>query len=354
MVSQIDGAPAVVASDVPAGSTLRLQRIVGGTGSAPFPVYEGLAESLASAHEGPHLDRDPTVAHVLGTCAGYAYADIATVATMMTRLGLERHACVRIAQRVDAMFISSTAYLVQSRCGRVVILCYRGTEPTTFPNWLAEGEAGARSSFLTLADGTTRLRVHAGFHLNVRATYVDVVRELAAAVDGRSLADHERPVDHGLEALYVTGHSLGGAMALLFALTIAGNSAHHALASRLRAVYTFGQPMAVEPPRGLVPGLESRVFRHLTARDPVPAFPPLTWGRFTHIGREYRYEGGEWCRSDAPVEQMPRAGGIPRSILNWLGPEPRRVSPQWSFGDHGPHHYLDALRPVGRVTEFGE
>jgi len=47
---------------------------------------------------------------------------------MAARLGFDRPVCVRITQIVDAMFIFSTAYLVQSRCGRVVILCYRGTE----------------------------------------------------------------------------------------------------------------------------------------------------------------------------------------------------------------------------------
>jgi len=46
---------------------------------------------------------------VLGTCAGYAYADAETVSTMMSRLGLSGHACVRITQVVDAMFVYSTA-----------------------------------------------------------------------------------------------------------------------------------------------------------------------------------------------------------------------------------------------------
>ena len=105
------------------------ERIVGGACEPPFPVYVHLADNLVAAHDADKCERDPTVAHVLVTCAGYAYADADTVATMMTRLGLERHACVRLAQTVDAMFIFSTAYLMQSRCGRVVILCYRGTEP---------------------------------------------------------------------------------------------------------------------------------------------------------------------------------------------------------------------------------
>jgi hypothetical protein len=40
------------------------------------------------------------VAHVLGTCAGYAYSDTGTVATVMARIGLGDNACVRVAQTV--------------------------------------------------------------------------------------------------------------------------------------------------------------------------------------------------------------------------------------------------------------
>ncbi|HBZ68545.1 MAG TPA: hypothetical protein DEP35_01830, partial [Deltaproteobacteria bacterium] len=270
------------------------ERIVGGTCEAPFPVYRDLAETLASAHLTPPFGRDRTVAHVLGTCAGYAYADTDTVSTIMARLGLEGHACVRIAQRVDAMLIFSTAYIVQSACGRVAVLCYRGTEPTNLANWLGDAEIGFESSTLSLADGATQVRVHSGFHRNVRATFADVLRELAVAAEGRSLADHARGVDHPLEALYVTGHSLGGAMALLFGLAVFGNPAHRAVAGRLRAVYTFGQPMALDAAPGLVPALEARLFRHVIPRDPVPALPPAAWGRFSHIGHEYRYAQGEW------------------------------------------------------------
>jgi hypothetical protein len=272
----------------------------------------------------------------------------------MTRLGLESHACVRIAERVDAMFIFSTAYLVQSRCGRVVILCYRGTEPANLTNWLGDAEIGPESSVLSLAGGTRPVRVHAGFYRNVRATFADVVRELTAAADGRSLADHQRAVDHGLEALYLCGHSLGGAMALLFGLLLSDKPAHHALAGRLRAVYTFGQPMALDVSPGQMPAYEAKVFRHVIPRDPIPALPPASWARFGHIGREYRYQEGEWRRAESPVEQMANARAIPRSVLGLFAPERLRASSRWSLGEHGPHQYLGVLRPANRITEFGD
>jgi hypothetical protein len=272
----------------------------------------------------------------------------------MVRLGLEGHACLRITQRVDAMLIASTAYLVQSRCGRVVILCYRGTEPTNLTNWLGDAEVGSPASTLSLADGATHVRVHAGFHRNVRATFADVGAALAAAASGRSLADPDQRVAHDLEALYLTGHSLGGAMALLAGLMIAGSPRYAAVASRVRAVYTFGQPLALDAAPGLLPALDATVFRHVLPQDPVPALPPAAWGRLTHVGQEYRYQPTGWRRAESPVEQLDHTREIPRTILSALTPGKRRGLSRWSIGDHAPHHYIAALRPEGRATEFGD
>src|SRR5271166_169092 len=100
---------------------MNVERWASGTCSPPFPVYDDVVGRLLAAHGAADAGRDAVVAHVLGTCAGYAYADIETLAMFMARLGLERSACVRIAQTVDAMYIYSTAYLVQSSCGRAAI-----------------------------------------------------------------------------------------------------------------------------------------------------------------------------------------------------------------------------------------
>jgi hypothetical protein len=334
---------------------MTLERIVGGTCDPPFPVYAHLADDLVAAHDANDGERDATVAHVLATCAAYAYSDADTVAMMMTRLGLEANACVRITQTVDAMFIFSTAYLIQSRCGRVVILCYRGTEPATLGNWLGDAEVGAESSTLSLDDGAQMIEVHGGFHRNVRATWSTVLGELTLALQGRSLANPDERVESPLQALYVTGHSLGGAMAVLFALKLVGAREHGALAATLRAVYTFGQPMAVG---GALPrvadDLGRRLFRHITSRDLTPALPPAAWGAFTHFGKEYRHTNGEWQRSEVPVAQLIRTRELLRSLLAFFATNRGRPSYPYSIADHGPHHYLSALRPRGRVTEFGD
>lgn len=334
---------------------MKSERTVAALAGYPFPIYPDLVDILAAAHLTPPLRRDETVAHVLGTCAAYAYGDTETVSTIMARLGFEEHACVRVAQTVDAMYIASTAYLVQSRCGRVVILSYRGTEPSALSAWLGDAEVGAESHALLLADGAGKVRVHAGFHQNVRATWWAVLRELTAALEGKCLANQNTSVEHRLEALYVTGHSLGGAMALLFALKVFGDSAQRSIAERLRAVYTFGQPMAlVGPLPQAVRAIDSRLFRHVIASDPVPSLPPGPWGAFTHTGQEFRYADGQWQRTESPVPQLASLKELRHSVLGFLAPEKRRSSLRYRFDEHVPHHYLAALRPKDRLTEFGD
>ncbi|MGP0093494.1 MAG: lipase family protein [Xanthobacteraceae bacterium] len=334
---------------------MSLDRMVGTTCVAPFPIYADLTETFTAPHATGAPQRHATVAHALGICAGYAYADIETVATMMARLGIERPACVRITQIVDAMFIFSTAYLVQSRCGRVLILCYRGTEPGTLGNWLGDADVGLDSSTLAFASGTEKVRVHAGFHRNLRATWLPVLGELAAAVDGRSLLDHDARVQHPLEALFVTGHSLGGAMAVLFALSLCNTESQRAIAERLRAVYTFGQPMVLagQLPRA-IDSLEPKLFRHVLPEDPVPALPPEPWGPFVHFGQEYHFVQGDWQRAQSPVGQLPSVREVLRSGLAFFANARRHGSFQYNFAKHPPHHYIAALRPHGRVSEFGD
>lgn len=332
-----------------------IERLRAPASAPPFPIHAGLTDALSEAHRSDREDRDPLVAHVLCSCAAYAYSDAETLSSIMARVGLEENGCVRVAQTVDAMFIYSTAWLVQSRCGRVVVLCYRGTEPTTFGNWLGDADVGSDSVTLHGADGSVTVPVHSGFYRNVRATRWDVLRELNDALEGRSLADPRQQLPHRMEALYVTGHSLGGAMALLFALSIAGTPQHAALAATLRAVYTFGQPMALaETSSEIVESLGRRVFRHVAARDLIPSMPPLAWGKFAHVGREYVNTQEGWMPSEHPVVQLSNLREIPRSLLAFFATGKRREALRYTAAEHGPHHYLSALRPRGMLTEFGD
>ncbi len=157
-----------------------------------------------------------------------------------------------------------------------------------------------------------------------------------------------------MQALYVTGHSLGGAMAVLFALSIAGRQPLRAISDTLRGVYTFGQPMAACTP--LPPWTDAvagRIFSYVIDRDLIPGLPPVAWGPFIHFGREYRYRDDVWRRARTPMVQLKSIREIPKAMLALFAREKQRASFRYSFTDHQPHRYISALRPKGMVTELG-
>ena len=65
----------------------------------------------------------------MATCAGYSYADGYAVAMIMARMGLEDNMVGMMSERMDAMFISTTSFLIQSADGRVVVLRTEAPSP---------------------------------------------------------------------------------------------------------------------------------------------------------------------------------------------------------------------------------
>ncbi len=316
------------------------------TTSATFPVYKDLTGLLIGATAHP----EARIAHVLATCAGYAYAKAETVAMIMARMGLADNRCQMVAQYVDAMFICSTSFLVRSADGRVAILAYRGTEPTNAINWLTDADVHPDKVAIPLAGSDRRYAVHEGFYRNVRATRYELIAALQDALQG------------GLEALYITGHSLGGAMAALMAVMLVTEPAYAPIAEKLRAVYTFGQPMIGSPELAEACDdhgfLGTNVIRYIYRHDVVPWLPPGDSGRFAHFGPEYRFEGnGGWHRREHPTGQMPTVLGLLASPLAFVTRQLDRLRNcefKYSLDDHAPQHYISRLVPPGTPNEFGD
>ncbi|MGW7081109.1 lipase family protein [Streptomyces sp. NPDC054866] len=415
----------------PSFTDLRPYKASTDTGPGPdFPVYPDLVERLVEAKA--HPDPDGVVPHALATCSAYAYAgsaeeaDAATLSMIMARLGLEENDCRVFEQRVGAMYIASAAYLLQDKDRRVVILCYRGTQPEDIISILTD--ADVRPETLRVDLGGERYDVHAGFYRNMRASRYLVMQALERALRGESVnPDEQGTVGDGMEALYITGHSLGGAMAALMGVVLIHEPRYAAVAERLKAVYTFGQPMlggpelarachAVCDPRG-VHVLRDRLIRYIYDRDVVPALPPRPVGPYAPFGREFHYrrrrsvvEGAVSLTADAMIEALSlpgdllggrlpamagrRAKSVGRALAElargpgrahgWTevqDPAPhypqmdslaglavvaplaffaarlaltRNVPFTYSFEDHGPGHYVNALAPPGVMSEFGD
>ena len=355
--------------EIPGPSFAALQPLKKGAARAMprFPVYKDLVGTLAKPTE--HPDEEGVVPHVLATLSAYAYSDGDTLAMIATRLGLENNLCLRIGQEVDAMFICSTAYLLQSEDGRVAILCYRGTEPLNPINWLTDADVSPEK--ISFKAGGQLVGVHGGFYRNVRATEVQIADALRLALQGKPIFTGKRAGTkqlERLEALYITGHSLGGSMAALMGAILAMDPDYADAAKVLRAVYTYGQTMIGDPDlaKECQAALGERTLRYIYRHDFAPTFPPCASGRFAHFGRELRYgkkhDGSSeesWeDYSGQPTRQMPF---IPLGALSSVSAFVARMfwlTRNWSFPyslyDHGPQHYLAALAPEDVHSEFGD
>lgn len=168
----------------------------------------------------------------------------------------------------EAVYARSTdTYIRMARDEADLIVAFRGT--ADIRNWLTDLDCAR--------DAEGRCRVHRGF-----ARAVDSVQaEVNAAVLAAS--------GEGLR-IWLTGHSLGGALAMLFAWRF--YNAHGD--APFAGTYTFGQPRvgdgSFRDSYGGVPELFGRTFRVVHADDVVPRVPWLL-GFYRHSGHEVFFTG---------------------------------------------------------------
>lgn len=139
---------------------------------------------------------------------------------------------------------------------KVITVAFRGTNQDEIDDWLAD----ARITSDDVGEGS----MHRGFK---RAT--DSI--LAKVLDG--VAEH----GGNTKRIWVTGHSLGGAMALVFAFDCIKSEK-----LKLTGVVTFGQPMVADAKlaRFLEKNLSGKYLRFVHGGDIVPCVFPT----FSHCG----------------------------------------------------------------------
>lgn len=158
----------------------------------------------------------------------------------------------------------------------VAMVTFRGTESTA--DWLSNIHLTTRT-----LPGVGR--VHAGFLGQFRA----LQPELEHLLD----AQPQLP-------LLVTGHSLGGGIAALAAITWAATRP-------VRALYTYGQPAVAKDASGAAvigTTLEGRYHRLVNDADIVPRVPPA----YCHAGQLLHFDGQGRVTSKNSTPQGPRPG----------------------------------------------
>jgi triacylglycerol lipase len=211
---------------------------------------------------------------------------------------------------VDGFFDLKTdtqAFLVKTR--DYAVLAFRGTEVTKRQDMKTD----VRATTASIIEG----RVHTGF---VQA-YKSVEKEIEASIEKVK----------GLP-LYITGHSLGAALATVATQYLERN---HLIRDQIAACYTFGSPRVGN--NQFDQEFKSAIYRMVNTTDIVTVIPLLAMG-YIHIGdvRFLQRKEGTFRRG-VPILQ--RLFLFLAGILRLFGP--------W-IGDHAIVNYRDKLRAVAR------
>ena len=152
------------------------------------------------------------------------------------------------------------------------IVSFAGTDPLKINDWITDLWALPSPAGL-----------HTGF-----ATAVDRIwQPIATAIRNRTAAE---------DALILTGHSLGGALAI-----IAAERAQRELAVSPTVVYTFGSPRPGDGQFSARYPLGTATFRLVHGNDLVPTVPPSQGGFFHHVGRCIQCATGAQFDTQTPM-----------------------------------------------------
>ncbi|MGD8859268.1 MAG: lipase family protein [Myxococcales bacterium] len=318
-----------------------------------FGARPTLSESFVDELLGRQLQYEPQLAYLSSVIAGWSYADGASLAKQLKFYGLPGASIEEFGVTNEVMYIVATAYLIRSRCGRVAFLAFRGTEPTNLVNWLTDADVAPRSF-------GGRGSVHRGFYTNLRSIWEDVSIALNQAMDGEGEGgDNGGGNGHGasrpLQRLYITGHSLGGAMAVLAGarILVEGNERWR---GALSGIYTFGQPAVGDASfaRQFESDLGRLLYRHEFRADAVPRLPPQTTGEFTHFGeaRVSLSPQSRWNVTGVASEQAPFILATAASVVGSFVLRRIPALSSWDskifryslLDDHSPSRYIEVSR----------
>ena len=156
----------------------------------------------------------------------------------------------------------------------LIVISFRGTEADEIKDWLIDLDA-------EMVDGPTG-KVHQGFHDAVSSIWEELVAALG------QLQHHDK-------TLWITGHSLGGAVALLSSARLLKEE----VVTSISGIYTFGQPRTgdQEFASWLDGIMKTRTFRLVNNNDIVPHLPPPPLykhaGTFLYFDSDEKIQTGE-------------------------------------------------------------
>ena len=195
----------------------------------------------------------------LAHCAKLAYCDKATIGEELQKLNLDTSA--------DRYFISDADTDTQvfiAGDNKKIIISFRGTEGTKIDDWATD----ARIFKETWTDNNPLGEVHKGFYRALESVWDEITAELNLLRTNN-------------QSVWITGHSLGGALAVLAGATLSLQQPEKSV----NGIYTFGQPRIANASftKNYNNKLKNITFRFVNNNDVVTRVPPQIFG-YSHVG----------------------------------------------------------------------
>lgn len=208
----------------------------------PRPLVASMDSLAKSMPQGEAVPWDAAL--TLTEISGFAYSD-----------GEEQSAQIRGLGATDVRpIVNGSSHGVVASNDKVVVVAFRGTKDPI--DWLTD----VRVIGKRVAEG----KMHGGFYAATNAIFEDAYDEAVRQGAAR-------------KTVWITGHSLGGAMAIAFAYRAFNDKKLDPT-----GIITFGQPLVVTSPLAefMLDHFQSRYMRFVNNRDPVTRLVPT----FRHAG----------------------------------------------------------------------
>jgi hypothetical protein len=212
--------------------------------------------------------------------------------------GAEANAAFRDQLGMESAFIAvgnSQAYLLSN--DQHLAVAFRGTENPATLEGLKDWLLTDAMNLLILPTGRlgtdlAAAGVGARFHQGFVDALADIWEPVHQAV-AKELEKQDRP-------LWITGHSLGGSLALLAAWMFLRRTIN------VHQVYTFGAPMIgnADAMKAFERELDGKVFRYVDHIDMIPKLPTVSL-----LANAY-----EHCPAEKPLGVIPKAANVAGSL----------------------------------------
>lgn len=216
---------------------------------------------------------------ILAELCKAAYLDPVSARAATLQLGLTGFIWIDLTQQFEDV------YAIAAGGPGFVVIAFRGTK--NFKDWMTDLHATPVGFPWIFDRGPEVGNIHAGFGHAVR----DAWPKIQQALDGLTPPPEAAPEMAQLPTLWLTGHSLGGALAV-----VAGTAFSMWADAPIRSVngiYTFGQPRI-----GLYQFcgnydhvLKRKTFRFVNNQDLVPRVPFRGWD-YADLGQMIHFDSG--------------------------------------------------------------